>query len=69
VDTSDIFAVDSPVGVSDDIGDISGAGFSVGELSEGDNVVDEIEPSEDDLAAEEDILGGDGLADFGIADE
>jgi len=59
IDTTDIFPLDAPV-IADDLGEVAAAGFSVGELSGSgdDSVVEEIEPSEDDLAVlEEDLLG------------
>jgi DNA-directed RNA polymerase subunit beta' len=59
VDTTDIFPLDAPI-IGGDLGDVAAAGFSVGELSSGDDsVVDEVEPSEEDLVIEEDLLGGD----------
>jgi DNA-directed RNA polymerase subunit beta' len=58
IDTAEIFALDAPV--NEDVAGLGAAGFSVGELGEGDNVVDEVEePSEEDLSLEEDILAVD----------
>jgi len=65
IDASDLFPLDAPVEVDGDLGE---AGFSVGELGTGEGVVDEeLEPTEDDLTIEEELLADD-LAEFS-ADE
>ena len=67
LDTSDIFPIDAPILGGEDLGDVTAAGFSVGELSSGggdETLVEDFEPTVDDLAIEEDLLADDGLTDL-----
>ncbi len=70
IDTSELFALEGAA-VAEDLSEMGAAGFSVGDLGEGENVVDEAEPGEDDLAEPDvsDLLGADALDGFALDGE